>query len=85
MVYLVFGHSFLLHYDLIIRSLFFKMCKWHLILIYNMIFALLYELLYILGYRISNVSKFVLLVLTIGVLNSSIFYFKNGSKFKKNL
>lgn len=81
--YLVFGHSFLLDYDLIIRSLFFKMCKWHLILIFNMIIALIYESFYVNGYRISNGSIYMLFVLTLVIIIASIFYFKNGGRIKK--
>jgi hypothetical protein len=68
---------------LVIRSLFFKMCKWHLVLIFNMLIALIYESFYVNGYRISNGSIYMLLVLTLVIIIASIFYFKNGGRIKK--
>lgn len=85
--YLVFGQSFLFIYDLVIRSLFFKMCAWHIVLIANMSLALIYETLYQFGVEVPIPIYAVLFTLCAGCFISAILFTfsRNGKKRKENI
>lgn len=78
--YSLLGHSMILNLTILLGSLFFRFCLWHRILIFNLLLVNLLEWTNNRWWHFSGTSsvRLVLLLLTTGILISTILYFKHG-------